>query len=723
MNQQIFANGTLGCTLAAALDAVATQITIDPAFVAKIGVIAQNDYILLVLAPAGVTEATQEVVKVTSRVGSTGSTYNVVRGWEGTAQAWPVGSKAECRVTAGYLARVGQDPAYANTDSGTAMVIHAGRPGVRNNTTRMTERTVWELRGKVSAARFLYVNAYNNIPDPAAGIAANSLAISNAGAGYNNGTFPLVAAGSGGAGSGFTGTVTIAGGLVTAVALTTKGAGYPAPAAGGVTFSITGAGTPTTAAVITGSIQYTIGTTTFNAAGGKAYAAPSFDNVLLQPSDLIGAGAIQSGLIQYPATTLAVSASGRRSYLTSNWFDVTHADRTDGGEGTVLVHDLYIATNAWIGVMGDGSTDDATKFIVRPNRRRAFLLQAGDAVTTPSLFTSQTPTSQAICCGVEYVCNDGVVRTVYVGNDSLPEGRVVGFYGEGFVMDACDEAERLTGVKYELANASWSGSLSAGFNGVMGDLFDPVAYTTLNPTTPLGFTSISIGLLVVGSPNDYAYSGSGVSFPLNPTQIAKNRSGYAQCKRRMSKARFPTLAYNISPVDDTVKDFGPNAIQLEQYNGEYSAATYKGNNRVIDVFSVVAGTRNANGQMQIKKSGPLSPTVTNGGSGGYTNANTTVTFSAPPAGGRQAVGHALCFNGSVIAIWMDDYGDGYLASPTIPTPSLYTCTITTTGSGTGATATVQAGLTLDGIHDNKAAQAAKAKPVGRALAFPSLQLA
>jgi hypothetical protein len=121
-----------------------------------------------------------------------------------------------------------------------------------------------------------------------------------------------------------------------------------------------------------------------------------------------------------------------------------------------------------------------------------------------------------------------------------------------------------------------------------------------------------------------------------------------------------------------------------------------------------------------KRNGPLSPTVTNGGSGGYTNANTTVTFSPPPAGGRQATGQALCFNGSVIAILMTDYGDGYLGQTSYGPSTLYTCTITTTGAGTGATATVQAGLSLDGIHDNKAAQAMKARPVGYALAFPSL---
>jgi hypothetical protein len=720
MNRQIFSNATLGSVLGASLDANATVMTLAAGWADKMPVLANGDYALVTLTQPGPTESTQEIIKVTGRVTPTGNDFTIVRAWEGpgAAASWPAGSKAEIRITTGLMARIGQDPAFIN-DSNTALVIHAGRPGVRDNSTRVTERSVWELRGKAVAARFLYVNAYNLIPDAVAGIAANSLAISVAGAGYNNGTYPLVATGAGGLGSGFTGTVTVAGGAVTAVALTTKGSGYPAPAAGGVTFSFSGAGTPTTPAVITGSTQYTIGTTTFANAGAKAYSAPSFENVLLQPQDLIGNGAIASGVIQFNPTTLAVSAAGRRSYLFGNWFDITNPDRTDGGEGTVLVHDLYISNNGWVGTMGDGATDDCTKFIVRPKRRRAFIYQNGDACTTPSLFTNQTLRSQSICVGVEYVTLDGTIRTVYVGNDSIPEGRVPGFYGEGFVMDACDVAESLTGVKYELANASWSGSASTNFYGVMGDLFDPNVYTGLNGSIPLGIQT-SIALLATGTPNDYTYGGTGVSYPLNTTQIAKNRSGYGNCKRRMSKARTATLAYNISPVDDTVKDYGPNANLVESYNAEFNAATYKGVNKVIDVFSVVAGVRNANGQMLPKRNGPLSPTVTNGGSGGYTNANTTVTFSPPPAGGRQATGQALCFNGSVIAILMTDYGDGYLGQTSYGPSTLYTCTITTTGAGTGATATVQAGLSLDGIHDNKAAQAMKARPVGYALAFPSL---
>ena len=73
-----------------------------------------------------------------------------------------------------------------------------------------------------------------------------------------------------------------------------------------------------------------------------------------------------------------------------------------------------------------------------------------------------------------------------------------------------------------------------------------------------------------------------------------------------------------------------------------------------------------------------SVTIINGGSG-YSAATTTVTFSAPPAGGITATGTATVSGGIITGISLIKTGQGYTSPPTI--------TITSTGSGVNATAT------------------------------------
>ena len=73
--------------------------------------------------------------------------------------------------------------------------------------------------------------------------------------------------------------------------------------------------------------------------------------------------------------------------------------------------------------------------------------------------------------------------------------------------------------------------------------------------------------------------------------------------------------------------------------------------------------------------------VTAGGTG-YVSATTTVTFSAPPAGGRVATGAAQVVGGAVTGITIIDPGFGYTGS--VPT-------ITIGGVGTGAVATATLG--------------------------------
>jgi hypothetical protein len=72
---------------------------------------------------------------------------------------------------------------------------------------------------------------------------------------------------------------------------------------------------------------------------------------------------------------------------------------------------------------------------------------------------------------------------------------------------------------------------------------------------------------------------------------------------------------------------------------------------------------------------------------GYVDATTTVTFSAPADGGRQAQGIATIVGGKVSAIVVTDPGFGYTGTPTV----------TITGAGTGATAEAVVGYAANPV--------------------------
>ena len=92
-------------TLAVACDAVVTSLTVADATVFP--AISGDEFFKMTLAPA-TTETTYEVVKVTAVAGNV---LTVVRGVEGTAQAWSIGAKAENRLTAADITAMFPDGA------------------------------------------------------------------------------------------------------------------------------------------------------------------------------------------------------------------------------------------------------------------------------------------------------------------------------------------------------------------------------------------------------------------------------------------------------------------------------------------------------------------------------------------------------------------------------------------------------------------------------------
>lgn len=92
-------------TLAVACDDIETSLTVADATVFP--AISGDEFFKMTLAPA-TTETTYEVVKVTAVAGNV---LTVVRGVEGTAQAWSIGAKAENRLTAADITAMFPDGA------------------------------------------------------------------------------------------------------------------------------------------------------------------------------------------------------------------------------------------------------------------------------------------------------------------------------------------------------------------------------------------------------------------------------------------------------------------------------------------------------------------------------------------------------------------------------------------------------------------------------------
>ena len=96
---QLFANNAAS-TLAAAITAADTSLTLAAGTGSKFPSLAAGDFFLLTLTQAG-QETSWEIVEVTARAGDV---LTVVRAQEGgVAAAWGIGAKAELRITAGAL--------------------------------------------------------------------------------------------------------------------------------------------------------------------------------------------------------------------------------------------------------------------------------------------------------------------------------------------------------------------------------------------------------------------------------------------------------------------------------------------------------------------------------------------------------------------------------------------------------------------------------------------
>ena len=187
----------------------------------------------------------------------------------------------------------------------------------------------------------------------------------------------------------------------------------------------------------------------------------------------------------------------------ADWVPIPSIARSDGGTHPLLTVRAYIAPNATLPVLGDG-TDDFTNWATRSDGGRKFWwrYQDGDQITTPSGFTSTTNVSQSPIWGVQYLCRGQVVTVAAVG-DSITEGRGT-YLGEGFVLPAL-EALNATGgaTKYEYMNFGWSGQIPSRYTRRALNLLESdikpdiivIPAASPNPVTDGALTDAAVSLL------------------------------------------------------------------------------------------------------------------------------------------------------------------------------------------------------------------------------------
>lgn len=234
---------------------------------------------------------------------------------------------------------------------GSATALGFGSPSAVAGVTTVSTGSTLDLNGQTGIVEPIVVNGagiggngvlINGNTTTASSVASGFAAVgfSNAGAGFTDGTFPLTITGGGGTGA--TGQAVVVGGVVVSVQVTNPGTGYTtAP-----TVTLTGAGTPTTAAAFTTAISGV----TLNSAGSVGGAGNLTVNGPITGNNAltkVGAGALT---VTAPNTYTGLTTVSAGSLLVNN------AAGSGTGSGSVTVANAATLGGAGIIALGNANT-------------------------------------------------------------------------------------------------------------------------------------------------------------------------------------------------------------------------------------------------------------------------------------------------------------------------------------------------------------------------------
>lgn len=272
----------------------------------------------------------------------------------------------------------------------------------------------------------------------------------------------------------------------------------------------------------------------------------------------------------------AAPNTARRTYLVSNWVDLSTVDRTDGGQFPLLCIDAYVSTASGISILGNGGSDNFANWATRPNGRVWIMRHNdGDCVTTPANFTSTVNRIQSPIVGVQYVARGQVITVMGIG-DSVTDGRG-NVIGEGFGVPACEALSSLSGVAVEWWNNGWAGSrmddwVAPGFEDMCAAGLIPDIVVTPN-----------------GSPNNFGT-------PIVAAEITRCRQQLARILNTAKENRVVPIVWTVLPTNPAIKDYNSSDALRTAYN----AATLQMGQRgvhVIDMASAISGPVDADGQV------------------------------------------------------------------------------------------------------------------------------
>jgi len=285
-----------------------------------------------------------------------------------------------------------------------------------------------------------------------------------------------------------------------------------------------------------------------------------------------------AGVTANDATIPVTTQIQEPSIIASDWIGLDTVDRTDGGNGIMVVVRTYIDTAATISVRGNGGNDNYIPWVTEPNglvwiSRRA----TGDA--TASFGSGTTNLSQTPLIGIRYVLRSGQVITLGAIGDSITQGAGDTYIGGGWLRRAALLLSAANpGVVYEFANLGYSGGDPARFAKRLSNFLT----AGVRPTVLFSAN---------GSPN-------GVQTPITAANISGLRRAFGKVKAEASTRGIPLLVWTMLPVNTSIYAWAASDSLRRAYNDETRAGVTKGD-IVIDFGAKLSGVDDGTGQIQM----------------------------------------------------------------------------------------------------------------------------